>query len=619
MDQIRRLLESLTLRQKISIGVAALVVLGALGLFLRYQGERDFAVLFADLGPEDAAAVVTRLKEKNAEYRLSENGTAVRVRTAQLNDLRLELAAAGIPKSGRIGFELFDRNNFGITEFTEQVNYHRALEGEIERTVMSIAEVEHARVHITPPKDSVFEDQRRSAKASVLVKLRPMKKLSQANVKAIAHLVASAVEGLAPEAISVLDVHGNLLTRPPGTENPEDILNQSLLLYKRNTERDLLAKLNATLEPILGPDRFRAAVAVECDLAQSEESQETFDPDASVMTNAQRSEEAAVGQTAQGVPGVASNLPRPTSRPAGGSQGVNRRTENLNFQTSRVVKKTRMPQGNIRRISASVLLDHNIRWEGTGPKAKRIVEPPSPARLKSARDLVAAAVGFQPERGDLVVVESIPFESTLSWQAPTQPVPLSGPAAFLKDSSGNWNIGLIGALVGGLAVALGVLAFLILQRRKHTVTVKEVRIEGRPGLEGKAEAESDAAGIPAAEEREIAGDLAAAANAIQAAEDGAGEAVSLRLPGSANSGGGGASDPVSKELEKQLAAQLAEKLKLDPAQEQALLESLTANVKSPSASTKRSELLAKHLSEVAKKDSEAVAKIIRTWITDGEA
>jgi len=279
MDQIRQLLESLSLRHKISISIAALAVLGGLFWLMRSQDNRDFTVLFSDLSADDASSVVARLKERNAEYKLSDTGTSVRVRSAAVNDLRLELTAAGIPKSGRIGFELFDRNNFGITEFTQQVNYPGALEGEMERTVAGIDEVEFARVHITPPKDSVFEDQRRAAKASVMVKLKPARKLSAPNVKAIAHLLASAVEGLTPDAVALLDVHGNLLTRPPGTSEPDEVLNQSLLAYKRSLERDLRAKVNATLEPLLGPDRFRAAVAVECDLQQSEQSEESYGPD----------------------------------------------------------------------------------------------------------------------------------------------------------------------------------------------------------------------------------------------------------------------------------------------------------------------------------------------------
>ena len=594
MDQIRRLWEGLTLRQKISIGVAALAVLGGLGLLIRYQDQRDFSVLFSGLAPEDGAAVVARLKEKNAEYRLAENGRAVLVRASSLNDLRLELASAGIPKSGRIGFELFDRNNFGITEFTEQVNYHRALEGEIERTIRSIAEIEEGRVHITPPKDSVFEDQRRAAKASVLVKLKPFQKLSPGNVKAITHLVASAVEGLTPEGVAVLDIHGTLLTRPPGSGNLDEGLNQPLLLYRRNMERDLLAKVNATLEPLLGPDRFRAAVSVDCDLSQTEQSEETFDPDSSVMTTSQRSEETASAQTAQGVPGVASNLPRPTSRPGGSGQGLNRRSENLNFQTSRLVKKTSLPQGNVRRVSVSVLLDHIVRWEGAGPKAKRVIEPPSAERLKATRDIVSAAVGFQTSRGDLVVVESLPFESTISWQAPgAAPAPI-GPAAWLKDSSGGWNVMLIGGLAGALLVALLAAVFLLARRGRTVVgkVVGKVTIDGPPAVEGAKPVEPKEGAVEGASTTETSHDLRAMAEAVQL-EAGPG-------------------------LEKQLAAQLAEKLKLDPAQEQALLESLTANVKSPSASSKRTELLASHLADVGKTNPEALAQIIRTWIIDGE-
>jgi flagellar M-ring protein FliF len=577
------------------MGVAALAVLGAIAWLVHFQNERDFVVLFSGLGLEDGSAVLTRLKEKNAEYRLTENGASVLVRSAVLNDLRLEMASAGLPKSGRIGFELFDRNNFGLTEFAEQVNYHRALEGELERTIMSVAEIERARVHITPPKDSVFEDQRRPAKASVLVKLKPLQKLAPTNVKAITHLVASAVEGLAPEAVAVLDIHGTLLTRPPGSENNEEGLNQPLLLYKRNMERDLLAKVNATLEPLLGPDRFRAAVSVDCDLSQSEQSEETFDPDASVMTTSQRSEETALAQTAQGVPGVPSNLPRPTSRPGGGGQEINRRTENLNFQTSRVVRKTRMPQGNVRRVSVSVLLDHIVRWEGgTGPQAKRIVEPPSAERIKATRDIVSGAVGSQPGRGDIVVVESLPFETTVSWQAPAREPAVPGPWSWLKNSSGSWNLAVIGALCGALVVLLAAVVYLAASRSRGPKMRTKVVVETQPAVEGKVPQNGAAAPVGAGQgttsDRQIGEERE-------------------ENPALTDSGPG---------LQKQLAAQLAEKLKLDPAQEQALLESLTANIKTPSASSKRTELLARHLADVGRTNPDAVAQIIRSWINDGE-
>ena len=187
---------------------------------MHWQKEADFKPLFTGLAPEDAAGIVQKLKESGVEYRLPDAGGAVLVPSARLAELRLSMAAAGLPKTGRIGFELFDKTNLGATEFTEHVNYRRALEGELERSIMSLAEVEQARVHMTFPKDSVFLDAQQPAKASVLVKIRPGARLSPQNVQAINHLVASAVEGLSPDAVSVLDMNGNLLGRPRAGRRP---------------------------------------------------------------------------------------------------------------------------------------------------------------------------------------------------------------------------------------------------------------------------------------------------------------------------------------------------------------------------------------------------------------
>src|SRR5690348_13077101 len=171
------------------------------------------------MAPEDAAAVVQKLRESGVEYRLGENGATVLSPTAKQAESRLSLAAAGLPKSGRIGFELFDKSNFGATEFVEHINYKRAMEGELERSVMSLSEVEQARVHLTLSKDSVFLDQQQPAKASVMVKLKPGAEISPQNVLAVTNLVASAVEGLSPEAVTVVDMDGALLSRPRRASN----------------------------------------------------------------------------------------------------------------------------------------------------------------------------------------------------------------------------------------------------------------------------------------------------------------------------------------------------------------------------------------------------------------
>jgi flagellar M-ring protein FliF len=423
---MKRLLNTLTWKQCLSIVIAAGAVVAALVAFSRWNQERDFRPLYSALSPEDAGAIVAKVRESGSEFRLSENGTVVLVPSAKVAELRLQLAAAGIPKSGRIGFELFDKTNFGASDFAEQVNYHRALEGELERSVMSLAEVEQARVHITFPKESIFLESHQPAKASVLVKLRAGAQLSAQNVASICQLTASAVEGLVPEAVSVVDMRGNLLNKARQALSPDDPEpSEAAIDYRQKIERDLLAKINTTLEPLLGADKFRATASVECDFTSAEQSDESYDPSKSVMVTSQKTEDISGGTTATGVPGTASNLPRPTSRPGGASNAVSRRTENITYQSSHSVRHMRLPQGSVKKMSVALLVDSDVRTEGAGPKAKRIVEPPSADKLKVIHDLVAGVIGFSAERGDQLIVETMPFEATLN---PEPVSPASKPA-----------------------------------------------------------------------------------------------------------------------------------------------------------------------------------------------
>src|SRR5436190_6598981 len=391
MDQIRKLITSLTLRQQISIGAALIAVGVGLWVFTKWNRERDFRPLYTNLAAEDAGSVMAKLKEENVEYRVDDSGTALRVPSEKVAELRLRMAAEGLPKTGRIGFELFDKSNFGLTEFAEQVNYRRAIEGELERSIMALAEIERARVHISLPKDSVFLESKQEAKASVVVTLRPRAKLSPQNGAAITYLVASAVDRLSPESVTVLDSRGNLLVRPrkasaeAGADQPEADLE-----YRQKMERELVLKISSTLEPLLGADKFRVGASVDIDFSSADQSEETFDPTKSVMTTAQKTEDVAGVSQSAGAPGTASNLPRPPARANGSGSGTTRRTENTSYQTSRIVKRTRIPQGSVKRMSLAVLLDQKVRWEGTGAKAKRILDPPTPEKIKTIHDLVAA-------------------------------------------------------------------------------------------------------------------------------------------------------------------------------------------------------------------------------------
>jgi flagellar M-ring protein FliF len=434
MEQIKRIVLSLSVRQRWTILIAGILAAAGFYGLAHWQTESSFRPLYNSLAPEDAAVVVQKLKEEGVPYRLSINNSTISVPEDKVAELRLEMAGAGVPKNGRIGFEIFDKTNFGMTDFAEHINYRRALEGELERSVMSISQVEQARVHISFPQESVFTEARQPAKASVLVKIRPGDVLPDSAVPAITNLISSAVEGLAPESVSVLDMRGNLLNRAKRTNGSGEDLSDSALEYRHKVEQDLTAKLNSTLEPLVGAGRFRAAVSADCDLTSGEQSEESFDPTHSVMVSSQTTQDSSstTRMAEGGIPGTASNLPETAPKPSAGGSGTSRKTENVNYETSRTVKRTVLPQGAIKRLSVSVLIDQEARWEGIGAAAKRVLVPPPPERLKVIHDLAAAATGLNTDRGDQLIVESLPFESTLNLDQPGSQDSAPPPPAGVK-------------------------------------------------------------------------------------------------------------------------------------------------------------------------------------------
>lgn len=544
--QIRALAASLSPRQRWSILAAAVLVGAGLWGFARWRTESAFRPLYTGLAPEDAGAVVGKLKQANVDYRLGENGTAVLVPGDRLAELRLQLAVDGLPKTGRLGFELFDKTNFGLTDFAEHVNYRRALEGELERSLGHLAEVEQARVHLTFPKDSVFLEARQPAKASVMLRLRSGARLAPQSVQAVCHLAASAVEGLAPEAVSVLDTRGNLLNRPRRDTGGDDLAaSEAALDYRRQIEREMTLKVRATLEPLLGADRFHAGVSVDCDLTSGEHSEEIFDPARSVMLTSQRTEDTTAGAAPAGVPGTASNLPRPPAGSLAGRTGMSRRTENITYRSSRTVRRTRQPQGQVRRVSVAVLVDQDLRWEGAPPNQRRVLAPPPPARLQAIRDLVAGVVSFDASRGDQIVIESLPFEATLRAAPPPAPdPPPAAGAPWLPEQ----RLLILGAAAAGVLLALAAAVWFLGRRRRR-----------KPA----------SASVPTA------------------------------LPQ-------GASGSPLEQVESQLAGEAASR-------ELAELEILRS-IKLPDNTTKKAEVLAKHLRETITKDPDPAVTVLRGWL-----
>ena len=559
MDQLKRLVQSLSVRQRILIVAAAVLVGFGLWALAHWNKERDFKPLYTGLTGEDAGAIVAKLKESGTEYRIPENGGMVLVPSSKVAELRLQMASVGLPKSGRIGYELFDKMNFGQTDFAEQVNYRRALEGELERSIMSMGEIEQARVHLSFAKDSLYTESKEPAKASVLAKLKVGKKLSTANVDAVRHLISSAVEGLQPDLVSVVDSSGQLM-RGSVKQGSEEETSNRMLEFRKKIEQNLLEKVNATLEPLLGAQRFRAGVTVDCDFSSGDQSEETFDPNKSVMLNSQRSEDTGTTTTTGGVPGTQPNLPRPPARPLNGSGVVSRRTENVSFQTSRVVRHMKLPEGTLKRVSVSVLVDQRLHWEVAAGKAKRVFDPPTAEELSVVKSLVSGVVGVDPTRGDQVVVQTLPFDVTLASEPPpnlipppSEPRPTAGPAVPSEPLWKQKNVRLIaGASLVGLVLLGGVLFFLKKRRRKGmTAAIKNEAIEGK----------------------------------------GPGKNI---LPGQQE-------DPEKKAAEDAALAELREK-------------EVLAGIKLPENMTRKGEVLKRHIRDEVKKSPDAIAHVVRTWL-----
>jgi flagellar M-ring protein FliF len=511
MDQAKKLLAALNPRQVATILLmAAAVVAGVVG-FSRWQRDASMKPLYTGLAPEDASAIVQKLREGGIDYKISDNGSGLLVPEDKVAELRLEMAGQGLPKTGRIGFEIFDKTNFGITDFAEHVNYRRALEGELERSVMAISEVQQARVHVTLPKDSVFTDAREPAKASVLVGLRPGTRLSSANVIAITNLVSSAVEGLSPESVSVVDTNGNLLSRPR-REGPNDDTQMSdeMLEYKQAVEHDLASKINSTLEPLLGADKFRTGVSADIDMTSGEQSEETYDPSKSVMTSSQKMEDSS-GTTRMnpGIPGTASNLPQQQAvasnapaaqppatqpaqqpgqngqapakastdppaavRPPGSSTSNTRRSENITYQSSRIVKHLKLPQGTVKRLSIAVLVDQGSHMEGKGAQAHRVVTPPDPDKLKAIQSLVGTLVGLDAMRGDQLTVEALPFDTSDVDSGSLAPVAQKKPVSPFSIEAVKEKPAQYGGSAIGIAVVIAMALFVLMRNRKTAAAVQ---------------------------------------------------------------------------------------------------------------------------------------------------
>ena len=451
---------------------AAILLVGLVAGLFWYGMRTDWRTLYADLDPEDARQIAQILTAAQIPFDATANGAGIRVPASDLDKARLATAAKGSIKSGRLGFEIFDKPNWVGSEFDEQVNFQRALEGELEHTVGSLADVEAARVHLVLPHDSLFRDQERPAKASVVLKLRH-RTLAEGEPDAIRNLVASAVDGLTPDRVVLVDAAGHL---PLGPKTAEAL--------RLTAEQALEEKLVSTLEPVTGAGNVRASVTLDYDSAATEETRENYDPDQTVTLSMQRTEQTTGPQpVAAGVPGTASNAPNSQALPVYPQQTTppqTAKTEAGTYGASKTVRHVLENPGKVRRLTAAIVVNDRLAQLASRGKAA-VWQPRSADELRNLTTLAQAAIGFDPARGDMLTVQDLSFEENRTAQ------PATLPAQVLATAENSPVLVKYAALIAGLLLilAFGVRPALRRARPAPVVQAKEVQKE-LPG--GAAEA-----------------------------------------------------------------------------------------------------------------------------------
>lgn len=415
MHQIQEFLRGLTLRQKMLLAGGGVVVAVTLGLFVTLLGNPKYVTLYSGLRAQDAQSLGSKLGAKNIPYEISPDGASVLVPAEKLDAARLETASQGLPRNARLGFELFDTPNWAGSDFSEKVNYQRALEGELERTLQTLSEVEAVRVHLVMPRESLFTEQEHEAKAAVIVKTRGGT-LPRESQQAIPQLVASAVDGLRPENVTVVDADTAtpfLQRRGAGGRASYD------------SDEELAASAVRAVEPVVGAEHVRASVHVDYDLSTSEDTSEVYDPKATTALTQQHSEETAGGNAPAGVPGTASNVPGSTAAAPNPAivatiDTQSSRSDSTTYAVSKSVRHVMQPAGRVRRITAAVLVDDAIEIKDSNGKKETVRHKRTSEEMAAIEKLARAAIGVDDQRGDLLAVENLSFQS-LPVDAPAAP------------------------------------------------------------------------------------------------------------------------------------------------------------------------------------------------------
>lgn len=422
---------------KIPLLVAASAAIAMVVALLLWAKSPDYRVLYSNLNDRDGGAIVTQLTQMNIPYRFAENGAALMIPADKVHETRLRLAQQGLPKGGAVGFELLDQEKFGISQFSEQVNYQRALEGELSRTIESLGPVQNARVHLALPKPSLFVREQKSPSASVTLTLQSGRALDDGQINAIVYLVSSSVAGLPPGNVTVVDQAGRLLTQSDGAGRD---LNAAQLKYANEVENRYQRRIEAILAPMVGSNNVHAQVTAQIDFATREQTDEEYQPNqlpnqAAVRSQQMSQSEQLGGPQVGGVPGALSNQPgapatapiettqpnatgnnangakpntaTPRSTAANGAGPQNtRRDETTNYEVDRTIRHTQQKAGTVQRLSVAVV----VNYHGVDKDGKPL--PMSKEQLAQVESLVRESMGFSSSRGDTLNVVNTPFTAT---------------------------------------------------------------------------------------------------------------------------------------------------------------------------------------------------------------
>ena len=457
-QQLLAFLKGLTVRQRVFLAGSVVLVGGAVWLFVTLLGGGDYKPLYSGMAPADAQSLGQRLGAQNIAFQISPDGTAVLVRSDQIDRARLEAASQALP-SGRMGFELFDKPNWSGSDFSEKVNYQRALEAELERTIQTMSGVEAVRVHLVLPRESLFSDRERVAKAAVVLKLRGTR-LTDQIAASIANLVSSAWDDLSPQNVTVVTTDGQMPVTGHGHSPFSAAANQEL-------ETTLAERVVQTLAPVIGSEHIKSSVTIDYDPTSGESTQELYDPNVTAVLTSQTSQETVGDLEPAGIPGTPSNAPNSQgsiaatqqAKTATATQGI--RTESKTFAVNHTTHHFLEPAGRIRRVAAAVLIDDAAETKTDNGKTQEIRRKRTSDEMKQIEELAKAAIGFDDKRGDLLSVQNIAFEVH-----PPQVLTPPGRVQKIMQFAERWT-GLL--RYAALLLLFGVVYLLILRPVKNRV------------------------------------------------------------------------------------------------------------------------------------------------------